>query len=499
VEMMQKIEIVFGDQYSQLIAPSSIVSEVRSVLRYENDVQVRRSSGWKVPQYNYLMKSDGVFFSGLFSTVVKLLKVNDIKFEIRDLRRITESPSTEDILARLKSLKYIKPPVKLRDYQTDAVLKGLDKTRGIIEAATGAGKSVILAALILAWYKKTLVLVDSKDLAHQLREELGYFLDEPIGLIGSGVYDEQRVTVGMVQTLSQKRGSHKNKKIAQFLSEIEYLCMDECHHVQSKTWRQVIKSCSSASIFHGFTATPYTSKVKCEDGSTEDKNILLKAYIGPSITKIKTSYLIEQGWLAKPSITFINNSVYWDEQPLDYMDEYTRIIVEDEERNRIACKIIQKYYREGRQCIGFITRIDHGDIISRMLVDEFGVEPEDVAFVTGEIDSGSRKGQLKSFKEGRLPILLGTVLNEGLNFFCDMGINISGGNSIKSTIQRLGRVLRKAKDPNTGDVNRSLVELVDYYEFCDAGHPYFQNHSENRKMIYMEEGHEVKIISEEEI
>lgn len=496
---MQRVQIELGDQYSHLIGSPEILHHVRSILRYENDIQVRRSSGWKVPQFNYLMKADGVFFSGLFSTVAKFLKINGIEYTVNDLRRIQSPPDVEEISSRLKGLRFLKPPVKLRDYQTDAVLKGLDKTRGIIEAATGAGKSVILAALILAWYRKTLVLVDSKDLAHQLREELGFFLDEPIGLIGSGVYDEQRVTVGMVQTLSQNRGSSKNKKIARFLSQIEYLCMDECHHVQSKTWRQVIKNCSNASIFHGFTATPYTSKVKCEDGSTEDKNILLKAYIGPSITKIKTSYLIEQGWLAKPSITFVNNSVYWDEQPLDYMDEYTRIIVEDEDRNRIACKIIQKYYNEGKQCIGFITRIDHGDIISRMLVEEFGVKPEDVAFVTGEVDSGSRKGQLKSFKDGNLPILLGTVLNEGLNFFCDMGINISGGNSIKSTIQRLGRVLRKAKDPKTGDVNRSLVELVDYYEFCDSGHPYFQNHSENRKMIYMEEGHDVNIISEEEI
>lgn len=485
------IEIAVGDLHSQVNGDPKVVKELRNILCYENDIKTRQASEWRIPQYNYLMKPNGVFFSGLLSMVVKFLKMNNLEFEITDLRRIKEAPPFEEVSARLRGLKFADPPIELRDYQLEAVLSGLERTRGIIEAATGAGKSIILASLIMAWGKKTLVLVDSKDLAAQLREELSSVLGKPVGLIGSGVYDEQEVTVGMVQTLSSKRGAKKSKKIQAFLNTVEYLCMDECHHAQSNTWRATIRACSNASIFHGFTATPYTSKIKCEDGSTDDKNILLRAYIGPSITKIKTKFLIEEGWLAKPTIEFIENDLYWDEQPLAYVDEYTRIITKDEDRNRKACQFIAEAYNDNKQCIGFITRLDHGEIIMEMLVSEFGVDPEHIMFVTGEVDSRSRKDQIKSFKDGHLPILLGTVLNEGLNFFCDAGINISGGDSIKSTIQRLGRVLRKVKNPETGDVDTHIPAFVRYADFTDNGHPYFSKHSNNRRLIYIEEGHDV--------
>jgi superfamily II DNA or RNA helicase len=493
------VELIVGDHHSQIVAPKSVIKDLKTILSYENDVKARRLSGWRIPQYSYLIKDDGVFFSGLVSTVLKYLKVSNIEFTLTDLRAIKETPPLDDVAVRLKALRYSNPPINLRDYQFDAVLKGLERTRGLIYAATGAGKSIIMASLIIAWHKKTLILVDSKDLALQLREELTEILGEPVGLIGSGVFDERRVTVGMVQTLNVKRSGQKSKKILKFLESIEYLCMDECHHIQAVSWRKTIRACKNASIFHGFTATPFTSKVKCEDGETGDKNILLRAYIGPSIVKIKTKYLVEEGWLAEPSVKFIRNNLYWDRSPLAYADEYTRILVEDDDRNRIICKVIDKAYREGKQVIGFISRLDHGEVISKKLISEFGVDPDHIAFVTGELDSSIRKGQLKSFKDGNLPILLGTVLNEGLNFFCDVGINIAGGDSIKSTIQRLGRVLRKAKDPETGDIVRHQKSHVDYYELTDSGHPYFERHSDNRFNIYKEEGHSVTIINEEDI
>lgn len=491
---MIKIEV--GNLHSKIHAPRKVIDGLRRMCRYENDYMARRASNFKIPQFYYLMKTDGAFFTGLLDHVVGWLRHNSLDFEIYDYRTVQEPPPDDVILAKLRGMKFLNPPIKLRDYQLDAVIGTLEQTRGLVEIATGGGKSLSMSSSILLWDKKTLVLVDSTDLAHQLREDLEFINGEFIGLMGAGEFSEGRVTIGMVQTLSNKRGSKKKKnQIAKFLQSIEHVVIDECHHAQAGTWREVLRKCKNASIVHGYTATAMTSKVVGEEDVT-NLDILLRAYIGPNICKIRTKELIEKGWLARAEIFFIRNELYFDGECLPYMEEYERIIVRDRVRNLKACKIIADAYRAGEQVIGFVTRIEHGETIAEMLEQEFDVPPEAIAYVTGESNVSDRKGALKEFKEGQMPILLGTVLSEGLNFFCDVGINISAGDSAKNAIQRLGRVLRKKKT-ETGDVDRSEDACVRFYDFTDDGHPYFFKHGRNRMDVYREEGHPVSLIDVE--
>lgn len=492
------VAITIGSIYSTVECDKKILLGLKTVLKYENDFMARKASQYRLPQYSYLINDNGVFFTGLVDTTVRWLTANNIPYTINDTRLITQSPSIEDIKLRLRTLDYIDPPVQLRDIQMDVLIAGLSSTRGVVSACTGFGKTVTLSSLILAWDLKTLVICDSKDLARQLVDEIAYFTGETPGMIGDGIFRIKQVTVGMVQSLSGKK-SKNSKKIKEFLESIEYVVLDECHHIQATTWRSVVRRCKNASIVHGFTATAFASKVKGEKGDNNSKDILLTAYIGPRIANITTRYMIELGYLADPTINMVSNTIDYDGVTLEYSEEYQRYIVRNEERNRLICQITAEAYSKGEQVIIFVTRLEHGETLAEMMANEFGISHSNVAFVSGESDDRDRTTFLQDFKDGELPILIGTVLSEGLNFFCNVGIIAAGGDSDKNTIQRLGRILRKKKDPVLGDVDTSVPAFVNLYDFSDKGHPFFSKHSGNRFRRYRKEEHEVKVIDVEDI
>lgn len=492
-----KLEIVIGNVHSSVSHNSEIISLLRGILRVENDYMARKKSNFKIPQYNYLISDKGLFLTGHVDIVTSFLKGKGLKFVVHDARTIQDSPNSEDVLARLSHLKYLNPPIKLRDYQSDALINGIERQMGIFHVATGGGKTLLMSSLILAWHKKTLILVDSKDLARQIVREVSFFTGLEVGLIGDGDFNPAQVTVGMVQTLAGKKGSKKDA-LSNFFDSIEYVVCDEAHHAQSPSWRKVIKSCKNASIRHGFTATPLTSKVKNEEGGISNLDMLLSGHLGPIVYRMTTADLIEKGYLSKPQMYFVKNSLYFDGEPLAYAEEYDRIISKDEDRNSIICQIFKAAYDNGERSIGFLSRVEHGEIIAEMLVEKYGIPEHEISFAHGNVFYTTRKEMIENFKDGTIKILFGTVLNEGLDFLCEVGINIAGGLSDKLAIQRAGRVLRKPRE-ESGDVDRATIREVKFFDLEDVGHPFFSKHARARKKIYKNEGHDVKVIKPEDI
>jgi len=332
----------------------------------------------------------------------------------------------------------------------------------------------------------------------QLRSDFEDIMDEQVGMIGAGYYDTQRVTIGMVSSLcGNKSGNKRKAEIQTYLDTVEYLMYDEVHHSQAVTWQMVARKTRNAAVRHGFSGTCFTSEVTLESGKrVSNRDIVLIGYTGKIINQMKTKTLVELGWLAKPTIYMIRNIVYSDGDKLQIADEYTRIIAKDQVRNEIAARITNKHYKEKEQTIVFVDRIQHGHDFVDTLVDS-GIDANDVEYVTGEDNKYFRREAILDFKDGRLPVIVGTVLGEGLNFFTEAGINLAGGLSRKNTIQRLGRLLRK-EPPESGDIDPSKPESAKYYDFLDIGHPWFQKHGQVRYQTYLDEGHTVVVIEFDE-
>ena len=109
-------------------------------------------------------------------------------------------------------------------------------------------------------------------------------------------------------------------------------------------------------------------------------------------------------------------------------------------------------------------------------------------FTNGTLTTEVREKVLQDMKEGTLKILIATsILDEGVDI---SGINAiwlgAGGKSLRQTLQRVGRGLRKKADG-------SGLTVYDFLDYC---HPYLTKHSLARYKIYKAEGFEVVRLDE---
>ena len=123
--------------------------------------------------------------------------------------------------------------MKLRYYQEDCIkeiLKMNKEEKKIVEACTGAGKTIIMSELCRLTDKRVLIVVMSSELKEQTVEKLKMVCGEnvDVGCV-QGIQDEvsNRIIVATRQSLT----SSKSTRIERMLSygEFEYILLDECH------------------------------------------------------------------------------------------------------------------------------------------------------------------------------------------------------------------------------------------------------------------------------
>lgn len=149
---------------------------------------------------------------------------------------------------------------ELRPYQQD-LLADLEekietsKRRVIVVAPTGAGKTIIAAAIInnaIESNRRVLVLAHTREIITQTSAKL---FDHGIqhGIIQAGfpTRPDETVQVASVQTLWSRAMRTKRME----LPPADLLIVDECHHCPANTYRKIIDAYPQA-ILIGLTATP---------------------------------------------------------------------------------------------------------------------------------------------------------------------------------------------------------------------------------------------------
>lgn len=196
--------------------------------------------GWVIPislwdGKNYLFDARSmVFHTGLITRVIDVLKQNGIKYTVQDLRI---APFTHKIAWH---------GYEPRQYQKNAVREVLKRSRGIIHAATGTGKTLVIGQLIANTCVNTLVLAHTKSVFNQIYNDLNKNLKMPIGRLGDGIVDIKKITVAMPQSLVETVDTYKRRlvkgvwknvkskkqqvkeKARDLLTNTEMLLVDEC-------------------------------------------------------------------------------------------------------------------------------------------------------------------------------------------------------------------------------------------------------------------------------
>lgn len=467
-----------------MAATIEIVSNVRAVVRGASDEALDRldeAFSFEVKGHQFSPKfkakiwdgkrhlfstTTGTFPLGLLPRVRKLLP----KFKVVDRRPSATWIASPDAV-RPDLLK----GVELRDYQVDATRALLAKQGGIVQAATNAGKTAILSAVLKLHPKQTaLVLVHTKVLMKQSVRAIASFLgivEDAIGVIGDGIYRPARITVGIVNSVVKR--ARADRKFREWLRSRDIYAGDEVHHNRSKTFFFGAQMCE-ARLRIGLSATP---------GQTPEDRLLVEATVGPVVARVTNNQLIKLGVSARPTVEIVDYESSAIERGWEWFDVYKKGLVMNEGRNAAIVRHAELHAKQGRKVLVLVAQTWHGEILESMLrVLDVAVDFAHAKVRGGVDEIEEKKERFEREIGGR--VLIGTpVFGEGVDIpAIEVLVIADGQKSLRKILQQVGRALRKKKK------GENVVTIVD---FADFAHPLLAAHSAERIKTYEREQFEV--------
>lgn len=344
--------------------------------------------------------------------------------------------------------------------------------RGIIGAATNAGKTLLACGVYKMYEEKTLFLINSKELLEQALEEIPQIIPGKVGYFASSVGEKWNdFMIVMVQT-AISRIEIIGPKLAQF----KVVLVDECDLATSNTWKTVL-----AHTFNSFVRIGLSGSAMA-DARKKDKNERLRGIFGDIIYQIKNKELIEKGFSSKIKVTIFNGNTIVKE-PGDYNKEYEKGIISSTERNKKIIGRAVYHYEQGRKPVLVITKNHrHVEKLFRRLSKRNVMKNLGMRIAWVHHKNENRKQVVKDFKDGKIDILVGSyILKRGKNFpLMQAVVNAGGGDSIATVLQILGRATRK-------HASKEYTFMDDFY---DKG-KYLRRHSLHRFQTYKNEGIEI--------
>ena len=256
-----------------------------------------------------------------------------------------------------------------REEQLEAINALLPYTNGILHATTAFGKTVTAAAIIARKKVNTLILVHSKALLKQWHDRLTEFLNidypqheeknkrgrrkvfSPIGCFdSSGNTLHGIIDIALIQSCLDEDG------VKPFVQDYEMVIVDECHHVSSITFEQVLMSIKAHTIY-GLTATPIR-----KDGHQP----IIFMQCGPiRFTTDAKSQIAKQSFdrFLIPRFTSYNSIL---EDRLSIATLYKNLS-EDEIRNNLIVEDTCKAVNTGRTPIILTNRTAHVSVLAEKL------------------------------------------------------------------------------------------------------------------------------------
>ena len=355
-------------------------------------------------------------------------------------------------------------PVLFRDYQLTVVNEFLANPQSIQEVATGAGKTLMTAALSYSIenYGRSIVIVPNKSLVVQT--EADYI---NLGL-DVGVYFGDRKEFGKTHTICtwQSLGNMlKNTKsgeaevsIGEFIEGVVCVMVDEVHMAKADVLKELLTGVMShIPIRWGLTGTIPKAVYEAQ---------ALYVSIGNLTNKLSASELQEKGVLAQCHVNIVQLK---DEVEFTNYQSELKHLLEDTNRLDAIAELILKIKDSGNTLI-LVDRVNAGkELISRL---------PDSVFVSGDTKLTERKEEYDEIATSTNKIIVATygVAAVGINIPRIFNlVLIEPGKSFVRVIQSIGRGIRKAED-------KDFVQIWDITSSCK----FAKRHLTQRKTFYKE-------------
>lgn len=362
------------------------------------------------------------------------------------------------------ALPWKKAPFSLRPYQEEVVEIILDplKYRGIVNFATGLGKTLTAIHFIKRYKRNALIVCPSDSVAQQFYAQcVDAFGQSMVGFYGGGKKKINDITIGIAASITRNTDVFKN-------ADFGVVIFDEIHHIAADTFYNIAEAVAGVGKVFGLTATDYRS-----DG----KDIMITAGCGPVIARRDVKWGIENGFLAEPY--FLIREVQTGGK--DFKDNKIKNYKEHILNNSIMKDIIKNdalnMMNAGRSVLVLVDEVEHGKELSGQL---------GVPFATGE--DNKSQDYVDSLNKGQIRGLVGTDgrIGEGTDTQnVDVLILANFVASKGPVIQSVGRSLRK-----TATKVRCII-----LDYIPLGSEQLTRHAYSRIDYYRDITNKVKIIS----
>lgn len=377
----------------------------------------------------------------------------------------------------------------MRDYQEPIVQEALKRQRGVVKASTGSGKTpIMVATTIKASCFPAVFYVTSCDLLLQAKDQFERYVvhdGKParIGQVGAGQCDIQPITIATVQSCERvltgkytkysfddfssddKTEFSESQKadIRDMVKSAQFIVCDEVQHCACETIQSIMNNSHSARFRFGCSASPWR-----DDGL----DILIEACFGRRLCDVTASFLIQEGYLLKPIITFNHfNQALGDHGTFNA--HYESFVVDNVVRNQWVADRANFHVSKGRPTIVLVKWVRHAEKLSAL------IDGSEILCSSGGSKKSPkrRKELLDAMRRRELMCIIGTsLLDEGVDVpAAGAGIFAGGGKSSTRELQRVGRFIRP--DPN--DPEKKLAYIEEFYDHTK----WLRNHAKLRRKI----------------
>jgi len=420
----------------------------------------------------------GSSYVNLLPDILPLIDSAGYDIELEDIRQYQTTFSFNEVSEETfkhkvwpKNHPVAGQPIVLRDYQIEIVNNFLKNPQSLQEIATGAGKTIMTAALSYSveQYGRSIVIVPNTSLVTQTENDyINLGLDVGVYYGGRKEYDKTHTICtwqSLGNMLKNTKAGEAEVSIGDFIEGVVCIIVDEVHQAKAEVLKTLLTGVMShIPLRWGLTGT--IPKALHESTS-------LNVSIGPVINQLAASTLQEMGVL---SMCHVNIIQLQDGVEFSNYQSELKYLTSDEKRMNKIAELAGRVKESGNTLI-LVDRIEAGKLL-HLKLEENGVKEENVVFISGDTKGTTRTEHYDDIATATNKIIIATygVAAVGINIPRIFNVMLlEPGKSFVRVIQSIGRGIRKAED-------KDFVQIWDITSNCK----FAKRHLTQRKAFYTE-------------
>lgn len=376
-----------------------------------------------------------------------------------------------DDLTDIEKYSNILSSITLRSEQLLAMRKALITGRGILELATGSGKTEIMCAIVKYLEQKlskcptVLLLEPTINLQHSTIKRF-----EKYDIPALSYTDNREIKLNTVNVAHPQSLGNDLDLDSCLLDEVDVLLCDECHHFSADSFRKPTYSMSNLKMSIGVSASAISQDhINYTNILDFDMNeILAISATGKLLMNVITADMVSDGKLAEPILMVMKyecKEKLEGDNPTDWAD-ILKTRLESDNRSKCIVNCATVFAQFDRKTLILVSTIRWAEKLLKFLYNA-GVSAG-ASFGSGKmiryngVVFEKDKNVMSDFESGNISVLVATShLYEGADIpNLDTIILAYGGKGERIQIQGIGRALRITK-------NGKYAYVVDFTDYND--------------------------------